>query len=296
MKNKVNILRKTTLLLVSLFTISAMVSCVGDELFRDDLPDSNSQVDTQLPEANFAYSADEDDFTLIYFQDLSSESNSYMWDFGGGDTSTEQDPTYTFVAGEGTYPVTLTTSDSNGAMSSITIDVIVAEPEEPEAIIPEIGGWEFESSGNSDLCPGDSRDCWRIDGETIHQTSSNGDGGTRSAKYPPGNDLRASYQAITVSPNTSYILKFRYSIRVDGVGDGLIASVIDGQLDNFSEFESATLLAQAEATEPTGGVDSYADFSLPFETGANGQIALLFNHTANVDNVWLDNVEIELGF
>tara|TARA_R110002049_G_scaffold289797_1_gene472969 strand:+ start:715 stop:1602 length:888 start_codon:yes stop_codon:yes gene_type:complete len=295
MKIKLNIYRNIRVFLLSLVAASFIVSCVGDELFRDDLPDSNSIVDTQLPEANFTYSADADDFTIIYFQDLSSESNTYLWDFGNGDTSTEQDPTYVF-SGEGTYPVTFTTGDSNGESSTITIDVVVVEPEEPEAIIPEIGGWEFESSGNSDLCPGDSRDCWRITGETIHQTSSNGDGGTRSAKYPPGNDLRASYQAITVSPNTNYLLKFRYSIRVDGVGDGLIASVIDGQLDNFSEFAGATLLAQAEATDPTGGVDSYADFTLAFETGANGEIALLFNHTENVDNVWLDNVSVELGF
>ncbi len=124
MKNKRNIFRKSTLLLVSVIVTSSFVSCVGSDIFRDDLPEANSKVDTVFPEANFDYTADQVEFTLINFTDLSTEASNYSWDFGGGATSTERDPSHTF-AGEGTYPVTLTASDGNGETSTVTLDVEV---------------------------------------------------------------------------------------------------------------------------------------------------------------------------
>merc|ERR1711974_124059 len=72
--------------------------------------------------------------------------------------STERDPSYTFVDGEGTYPVTLTTGDSNGEMSTITIDVIVVEPELPDVLDPVLVNADFDklpkSSGSDCSCAG----------------------------------------------------------------------------------------------------------------------------------------------
>ena len=65
MKNKVNIFSKTTLLLLSLVTASFIVSCVGDELFRDELPEANSKEDTVFPKANFSYASSIDDFMTL---------------------------------------------------------------------------------------------------------------------------------------------------------------------------------------------------------------------------------------
>ena len=106
MKNKVTFFRKTTFLLLGL-VIASFVSCVGSDTFRDDLADTGSKEDTVFPAANFDYTASQDDFTVINFTDLSSEANIYAWDFGGGATSTERDPSHTFAAGEGVYPVSL---------------------------------------------------------------------------------------------------------------------------------------------------------------------------------------------
>jgi len=122
MKNKLKFFRNTTFAILSL----AIFSCVGSDAFRDDLPDAGSKVDTVFPSANFDYTASQDDFKIINFTDLSSEANIYAWDFGGGATSAERDPSYTFP-GEGTYPVTLTASDANGETSTVTLDVIVVD-------------------------------------------------------------------------------------------------------------------------------------------------------------------------
>ncbi len=59
MIHKININRKITLLLFSIVAVSSFVSCVGDELFRDELPDANSKPDTVLPTANFSYASDQ---------------------------------------------------------------------------------------------------------------------------------------------------------------------------------------------------------------------------------------------
>jgi len=126
MKNKVKFFRKIPLFLLTLFAASSFVGCLGDA-FRDDLPDTGSKLDTVFPEADFDYTADQEDFKSIFFTSLSSESNSYSWDFGNGDTSNERDPLYTFDEGEGTYPVTLVASDSNGETSTVTLDVVVVD-------------------------------------------------------------------------------------------------------------------------------------------------------------------------
>ena len=89
------------------------------------------------PEANFSYASSIDDFRTINFSNLSDEATTFAWDFGDGNTSTETNPTFTFEAGEGTYPVTLTASDALGAESSITIDVEVVEgPFQPIILEP----------------------------------------------------------------------------------------------------------------------------------------------------------------
>ena len=95
--------------------------------FEFDLPESNSIPDTVFPTANFSYASTLEDFKTIKFTNLSAESINYAWDFGAGNTSTEKDPIFTFEAGEGTYPVTLTASDGNGVSGTVTIEVMVVE-------------------------------------------------------------------------------------------------------------------------------------------------------------------------
>ncbi|EDM43935.1 hyalin repeat protein [unidentified eubacterium SCB49] len=47
-----------------------------------------------------------------------ANADSWLWDFGNGDTSTEQNPTYTYTSGCGDFDVTLTVVDQNGCSRS----------------------------------------------------------------------------------------------------------------------------------------------------------------------------------
>ena len=290
MKNKFNFIEGATKLLFCLAIIAiAFNSC--KEAFDYDLPDANSKPDTILPSANFSYASTLDDFKTIKFTNLSTESTTYAWDFGGGSTSSEVDPTFTFDAGEGTYPVTLTASDGRGESDMITIEVMVVEgPFQP--IIVEPG---FEDNTLPDGS-GDGRDSWRKSelGGVIQITSSPVTFGDQGAKLPPEQD-RIGYQEITVEPNTNYDLRFWYTM-LDGSSDPWVTVSIIG----VTQFGPITTPQEAldgniasVTVNDTSNPDEYLEQKLSFNSGDNNVVAIYF-YNGPVE-ARLDEFSIEVG-
>ena len=88
---------------------------------------ANGSTSNQPPTADFSYTVDN---LTVTFTDLSSDPDgtivSWLWDFGDGNTSTEQNPTHTYAA-YGKYNVTLTVTDSDGATDTITKQITVSD-------------------------------------------------------------------------------------------------------------------------------------------------------------------------
>jgi len=285
MKNKTNIFRNTTLL-VSIVIASLILGCT----LRDDLPNANSKLDTVPPEANFSYASSSDDFKTINFTNLSSEATIFSWDFGTGDTSTEQDPTYTFVGGEGTYSVELTASDALGAVSTTTIDVVVVQgPFQPVILEP---GFEDDTLPGGG---GDGRDSWRNSdlGGVIQITGSPVTFGDQGAKLPlPAGD-RIGYQEITVEPDSNYDLRFYYTMLDNSSNPWLTVAVL-----GVTEFGSPTTTEEAlDATIASVTVtdDSepsvYVQSTLTFNSGVNNTVAIYFYNgpvEARLDDFTID--------
>jgi len=240
MKNKLKFFRNTTFAILSL----AIFSCVGSDAFRDDLPDAGSKVDTVFPSANFDYTASQDDFAVINFTDLSSEANIYAWDFGGGATSTERDPSYTFP-GEGTYPVTLTASDANGETSTVTIDVVVVDE-----LVAAFQCVDF-------LC--DPRTPWG--GGRGTSTFS----GSSSPTPPEGNGAAkisssAQFldQSIRVVAGATYEITFWYVSKTTGTSAG---ALLIEDADTGDDFLNEPIPLTSQST-------AYVEYSVRFTTGA----------------------------
>jgi Zn-dependent metalloprotease len=81
------------------------------------------------PVAGFTYTTD---CLTANFTDTSTDPNgsgdivSWLWDFGDGNTSTEQNPSHTYAA-EGTYTVSLTVTDSGDLSDTATQNVTVTD-------------------------------------------------------------------------------------------------------------------------------------------------------------------------
>ena len=75
-----------------------------------------------LPTANFSYSASGQDIT---FTNSSSGGDSYYWDFGDGNTDTQQNPTHHYNT-SGNYTVSLIVTNSTTGCSDTTTQTIVA--------------------------------------------------------------------------------------------------------------------------------------------------------------------------
>jgi PKD repeat protein len=79
---------------------------------------------TDVPEAGFSFSANE---TVVNFTNESLNGDTYAWDFGDGNTSTEESPEYDYLF-NGTYVVELVASNNCGSSTISETITIEAAP------------------------------------------------------------------------------------------------------------------------------------------------------------------------
>ncbi len=71
---------------------------------------------------------------IINFTDLSTNAVSWLWDFGNGNTSTQQNPSQVYTQG-GIYNISLVVTGQNGCKDTNIFNVPVSISQTPEAII-----------------------------------------------------------------------------------------------------------------------------------------------------------------
>ena len=107
-----------TYLLAGIYSVKHRVS---NNLGSDSIVKQIS-ANVQLPLADFGYTFLASSYT-VEFHDSSQNSNTYFWNFGDGDTSSQMNPIHLFP-GDNTYDVKLTVSNSWG-IDSITKYIVV---------------------------------------------------------------------------------------------------------------------------------------------------------------------------
>jgi len=99
-----------------LFLSIAMIAMLGMFTSCDKDDDTTSAAD---PFADFDYEISEENALEVSFTNKSTNSETYNWEFGDGETSTEENPVHEYAEG-GTYDVTLTSTNADDVSTDVT--------------------------------------------------------------------------------------------------------------------------------------------------------------------------------
>ncbi len=106
---------------VGTYTVTLTVS---NSLGENTVTQTNYITVNTTPTAGFTSSTN---LLTATFENTSAGATSYEWDFGDGETSTEEDPSHTY-AEDGNYTVTLTATNACGSVTSTQTVVVVSLP------------------------------------------------------------------------------------------------------------------------------------------------------------------------
>jgi PKD repeat protein len=220
-----------------------------------------------FPIAAFTYEADR---STITFSNSSDNSTSYIWDFGDGETSAEENPVHTYAAA-GNYKVKLTAIDGTDE-NTVEIDLYVSGK-----VIPTI------------LSPGFDTPDWETDwNTTAGSTSSKGIGDTRAVRLNAGLGDKLS-QTLTVTEDEFYTVSVWIINRKDSQGTTI---TIKDAADN-SIIKQGLFGPTASASSSSS---SFEQVSLVFGTGTATSIVLEISDLTPADpdaESRIDDVTIE---
>ncbi|MEW7290601.1 PKD domain-containing protein [Aquimarina sp. 2304DJ70-9] len=308
MKTKLKYLKTYTWLFIT--GIAVLISCQDD-----DLPEVGDLPDLTPPSANFVAIQKEgtnleEDFKVYFITNQSVSSTDYQWEIPENvillDLDTEDDITPTLASeninlefpGEGTFEVTLTSSDKLGKTSTITKSIEVIEPPKPDVPDPVLVNADFDklpkSSGSDCTCSG-----WINKSIGDQGESSSGNGGSDNVVKFDNNEPDHLYQEFEVVPDSDYTVEIVTSFKspaggsfpsmlelrvlagsgyTGGYTPTYYTDTVDFPQDGFgyssiSQVEEAAnnLLIQTQANPND---DGYITYTYSFNSGANNSVAL----------------------
>ncbi|MGB3463992.1 MAG: PKD domain-containing protein, partial [Cyclobacteriaceae bacterium] len=118
----------------------------------DDFSIDIGQEGAVPPSASFTFTQSEENFLEYSFTNGSVNAESYMWDFGDGNTSTEESPTHTYAAAD-EYTVSLTATNGIGTAVDFSTTVDIQAPV-TAAFTFEVDGDDYKTYKFTDASEG----------------------------------------------------------------------------------------------------------------------------------------------
>lgn len=120
-------IRKNWLIALIAIPISLLYFSCGED---DDTP----PIGTLDPIASFQYAVDPVNFLQVSFSNFSQNADTYTWNFGDGQSSTEVSPVHTY-ASAGTYTVVLQATNAEGKTVQRSETITLADPDAVLALL-----------------------------------------------------------------------------------------------------------------------------------------------------------------
>lgn len=103
-----------------------VIQLVVSTPYCSDTAEQIIDIEPPVPAPGFIGSGEGCSPLTVEFTDTSLHADTYFWDFGDGNSSTQQNPIYTYY-GAGTYSVTLTVTGPGGTASVTHVDSVVVQ-------------------------------------------------------------------------------------------------------------------------------------------------------------------------
>ena len=110
-------------LFMNFLILGAIFSVVLSSCKKDD-----EDPEPEAPVASFQFEISETNFLEVSFKNFSQNATSYSWDFGDGNTSTEENPVHVYDAA-GNYTVKLVATNSAGASANYSQPITLTDPD-----------------------------------------------------------------------------------------------------------------------------------------------------------------------
>jgi PKD repeat protein len=158
---------------------------------------------------------------------------NYAWDFGDSTTGTGPGPQHTYGAA-GTYNVTLTVTDDQGATGTTTKSVTVTQPTGPVDFVTDT----FNRSVSNGWGTADVGGAWTTSGTAANFSVTPQTG---SMVLPAAGNTRSVYLGSTTRTDTDY----RFTLSLDKVptGSGAYLDVVGRRVGTNTEYRARMVMA-----------------------------------------------------
>jgi PKD repeat protein len=215
------------------------------------------------------------EFNALYSFDPDGNITSWFWEFGDGTNETGMIVSHRY-AQKGSYPVTLTVTDDEGASQNVTVLCVVLQPNQPPSA-PSITGPTRGTKGTVYLFTAVSND---PENDQILYTFDWGDSLLQSGSMVPSGMVfsmdhvwvaAGRYQMTVVASDNQTISSSEYIVYIDAVpleGIGLLLdNDSDGTYDAFYSNDSQQIFPiQKEQDHYTIDHDGDGDWDVSYST------------------------------